>query len=41
MCLPAKLADGRMSIKKEKKFLVLNVQHLSFSQDAEKTFSLR
>ena len=41
MCLPAKLADGRMSIKKEKKFLVLNVQHLPFGQDAGKTFSLR
>ena len=39
MCLPVKLADGRMSVKKEKKLLALNLQHFHFGKVAGKHFS--
>ena len=40
ICLPVKLADGRMSMKKEKKFLP-NLQHFQFRQDGWKTFFIK
>ena len=40
ICLPVKLADGRMSMKKEKKFL-LNLQHFQFMQSGWKTFFMK
>ena len=34
MCLPVELADGRMSMKKQKKKkFVPNLQHFQFGQD--------
>ena len=41
MCLPVKLADGRMSVKKEKKLLALNLQHFQFGQGGWKTFFMK
>ena len=40
ICLPVKLADGRMSMKKEKKFLP-NLQHFQFRQSGWKTFFMK
>ena len=38
ICLPVKLADGRMSVKKRKKLFALNLQHFQLGQDGWKTF---
>ena len=40
ICLPVKLADGRMSMKKEKRFLP-NLQHFQFRQSGWKTFFMK
>ena len=41
ICLPVKLAGGRMSIDNGKKFFVSNLQHCQFKQDGWKTFSMK
>ena len=41
ICLPVKLAEGRMSMKKGKKFFLANLQHFQFRQDGWKTFFMK
>ena len=41
ICLPVKLVEGRMSMKKEKKFFLVNLQHFQFGKDGWKTFFMK
>ena len=41
ICLHMKLADGSMSMKKEKKFFLTNLQRFQYGQDDWETFLLK